>query len=1361
MPIQKSSVLIIALFIVLLSSTGCNLFPNRDVAIGVSLTQTAEVKAGIRMTQTTVATARLEPETTPAPSENATDTPSNVQEPSVQAAVEADSRSSAQIPLPIYYIDTAGQIIRLEEDGVTTTQITNEPTPIDEFDISPSGTRIVYVSDNRLIEFDTIGGIRYPLVIGELFRGDDFEGRISKAISSPKYSPDGSQIAFGLNGVHVVDSGSNISEIVELNPLLHSDPYPDLSDPTTPFPEGSIRFFWPVAWSPDSTKLLVHANYFPEGSRLTIFDIEQQTLIDIIGAQPETVLCCDAVWSLDSQSIYIASNQIAYGTPGLSIVNAKTGLADILIRGFPDAELNEDNPLVYLRGPHILDNGRIYSFISSQTDYAQIPLYVMAEVNPETGDRLPLRVDGNSLSGDMLWAPDGSGAVVVEVVKANQTAPTGPMIWLPANGESAILLPIAGRSPKLATPNRQIAAVENTSATDSISSPDDSDASAQGGSTSDAAPEPLQTIAPDMQADITELETLFLAELAEGSVSETGIIGANVIPIDILGEGPVTDDTAQASLWLVHSYGIRTFEPDQGHALAIYEYMKDEATVWTERARISLDELSSTDIIAASPDYLNEQSVQQVYVEPSRVWIGINGGVGAHSSTYNLLSFDGETLKQEAEGFSSSPGAGTLADINSDGTPDLLLDATDYYVFCYACSVRLIDFAVFRWDETSEGMLPVKLSTLSSDAPSALTTVNDLALTLAANGLWKDAKSTIMQGLQLDVYERSAYPDFDWNVSLIQLIADARRDNVNARDGGYPLLDNIFYGDYDAAVDLMRAYPPEDIFTLDSPLIKDTVAESWEGVLADWIITISSPALETIPDLATAHFIRGWGAYLVDPTDPVATEDIVKALELAPDDELFESSIDFLLGQDDVVSAEEDASDDSATGANEDDADEPLVQVVPTPTPVPAETPTPEPTAVVEPANAAPAQDDTGGDAADASDSAVALIEEFTAFGLLNVRQGPGLEFEVIGQLQPGETAEVVGYSGSGDDVWWQIAYDAGDGNQGWVYGSIDYEEDSAGTDAQTATTQDAAQPAAAAPPAPSPAQPASDSQADAPITDTQPSQPAPPAPVGPGRIFYSAYDGGRYNVYQVNPNGDPILVVPEAVDPTMNSNGVRLAFQSKKNDTLGLGGFDVGSGLTLRFSRFIEDGLASWNSAGNRIVFGSNREGDRRWRVYVTWADDNNNASFLAFGQDPDWHPTSDMVIYKGCDEAGASCGLWQINANGGSNASITTVPSDSRPVWAPNGQLVVFMSSDRDGNWELYTLDVASKTVNRLTNSPALDGLPAISPDGSQVVFYSTRGGPWGLWTIPITGGTAQPLVPNIGELPDWGIQGVDWVP
>ena len=370
---------------------------------------------------------------------------------------------------------------------------------------------------------------------------------------------------------------------------------------------------------------------------------------------------------------------------------------------------------------------------------------------------------------------------------------------------------------------------------------------------------------------VAELQATLEADLPptatpDGSVfSEDGFAGVTVLPLE-------TDHSDQ-TLWAAFTNGFISYDPWQTHYVAIYA-RRDEA--WFELGRLELEK----------PFFLDADSVRQVFVEPSRTWLEVKSGVGAHGGCYDLLSFDGEALRGEVSHCHESPGAGQLIDLNQDGVMEVRLDRTANYVFCYACGVRLINYQVLQWDGNQ--MAEVVLTPLPESASTEAHDLNNRAVELAQAGLWPEAQTNINRALLLD----DEQPTIVWNALLIDLHADARAEQ--ARVSQYPLLDNIFYGDYAAALALMRSYAVEEIFGPQSPLTMGTIAESWQPELADWIIQSTERALEAEPDLAVAFFLRAWATYLTRPDSPQVLNDLEQAATLAPDEPMFSQSLRYL-----------------------------------------------------------------------------------------------------------------------------------------------------------------------------------------------------------------------------------------------------------------------------------------------------------------------------------------------------------------------------------------------------------------------------------------------------------------------------------
>ena len=107
--------------------------------------------------------------------------------------------------------------------------------------------------------------------------------------------------------------------------------------------------------------------------------------------------------------------------------------------------------------------------------------------------------------------------------------------------------------------------------------------------------------------------------------------------------------------------------------------------------------------------------------------------------------------------------------------------------------------------------------------------------------------------------------------------------------------------------------------------------------------------------------------------------------------------------------------------------------------------------------------------------------------------------------------------------------------------------------------------------------------------------------------------------------------------------------------------------------------------------------------------------------------------------------------------------------PTWSNDGSAVAF-ASDRNGDFEVYVRRIAGGSVINVTNHAAQDIQPALSPDGENLAFISTRSSKTGpirvsssfragefrtfggdLWMVPSLGGGARRLAED-ANAPDW---------
>jgi TolB protein len=74
--------------------------------------------------------------------------------------------------------------------------------------------------------------------------------------------------------------------------------------------------------------------------------------------------------------------------------------------------------------------------------------------------------------------------------------------------------------------------------------------------------------------------------------------------------------------------------------------------------------------------------------------------------------------------------------------------------------------------------------------------------------------------------------------------------------------------------------------------------------------------------------------------------------------------------------------------------------------------------------------------------------------------------------------------------------------------------------------------------------------------------------------------------------------------------------------------------------------------------------------------------------------------------------------------------------------------MTRSRDGNPDIYLMDLKTKKQRRLTTHPAIDTEARWTPDARHIVFTSDRGGGPQIYRLAIDGGKPERLTFNMGD-------------
>ncbi|MEZ4668797.1 MAG: DPP IV N-terminal domain-containing protein [Anaerolineae bacterium] len=105
-----------------------------------------------------------------------------------------------------------------------------------------------------------------------------------------------------------------------------------------------------------------------------------------------------------------------------------------------------------------------------------------------------------------------------------------------------------------------------------------------------------------------------------------------------------------------------------------------------------------------------------------------------------------------------------------------------------------------------------------------------------------------------------------------------------------------------------------------------------------------------------------------------------------------------------------------------------------------------------------------------------------------------------------------------------------------------------------------------------------------------------------------------------------------------------------------------------------------------------------------------------------------------------------------------ITDTPNaEDYPTWSPDSQHIAFQSK-RDGNYEIYVVDIKTLHTQRLTHSPGRDIFPAWSPDGQTIAFSSERDNNSELYLMDADGNNQRRLTSTTQHefTPRWSPEG-----
>lgn len=233
-----------------------------------------------------------------------------------------------------------------------------------------------------------------------------------------------------------------------------------------------------------------------------------------------------------------------------------------------------------------------------------------------------------------------------------------------------------------------------------------------------------------------------------------------------------------------------------------------------------------------------------------------------------------------------------VADVDGDDIPEVFAQERVHPGICLFCEATFV-YGLYYWDgtELKRGMETLAVGSGSDSVVEA----NNRAVELGRAGRWMEALTVVDRVERVQPVGNAV---FRRNASVIRL-------NGSRQPYYYECLEGVLAGDWRSTVDTLREMNDVDLSPLENDLLE--LYEIRE------IYDRTSEARTVAPAVAELEYLHAWAAYNIDPDhadvveedfggfdlaenlvdsdDAVVLEALRRAVELAPNDELFVAAL--------------------------------------------------------------------------------------------------------------------------------------------------------------------------------------------------------------------------------------------------------------------------------------------------------------------------------------------------------------------------------------------------------------------------------------------------------------------------------------